>query len=170
MNIVNLRGVCTVERLESPLVAFAQGGAALDTAPRQPIGEDKGIMIAPLPALRRGHPAELRRPKDDGVFKQAALLEVLNESGDSTRHPECQRPMVTLNVLMGIPVTPREAIIVTTPHLHKADATFQQATGSEAPLAKDESLLRLVNLLRPRLWPALQSVELLHMRRLGLEV
>jgi len=62
VKVIDFRRVLAVARLVAPLVAFPGDDAALDASARQPVGEDIGIVIAPLPALRAWHAPKLRGP------------------------------------------------------------------------------------------------------------
>ena len=63
------------------VVGGAVGLAALDPAAGEPDGEAVGVMVAAVLALGAGSPAELATPDDQGLFEQAALLQV----GEQTR-------------------------------------------------------------------------------------
>src|SRR5947209_6964089 len=122
MHIVNLGEVLPVRRLVTPLVALAVGRAALDAAARDPVGEAKRVVIASLAALGARHAAELRRPQDNGILQQAALLEVLDQRRRTARHADRERAMIARHILVGIPVASWKAVVATGPDLHEAHA------------------------------------------------
>ena len=70
VDVVDLGGVGAVERFVAPGVAWAVGGAALDAAAAEPVGEAVGVVVAAFAALRGGHAAELGGPEDDRVVAQ----------------------------------------------------------------------------------------------------
>ncbi len=51
MNVVDLGWMLAVDRFEAPLVTGAVADAAFDASATEPIGEDKLVLIAPLPGL-----------------------------------------------------------------------------------------------------------------------
>lgn len=63
--------------VEAEFVGFADRGSWLDAASREPHGKGVGVMIATVVAsLNHRGASEFTSPDDEGVFKQAALLEV----------------------------------------------------------------------------------------------
>ena len=64
VDVVATRRVIPVGRAEAPLVAFTVGHPAADATTGEPIGEHERVVIAPLAALRAGHPAKLGGPKN----------------------------------------------------------------------------------------------------------
>src|SRR5205085_614141 len=107
--------VDSAERLVAPLVAGAVAEAAADAAAAEPVGEAERVVVAAPAALAARHPAELRRPQDERVVEQAALLEVLDQRGGAAGHADRQRAVVALHVLVRVPVAAREAVVVAGP-------------------------------------------------------
>ena len=68
MDVVNLRGIFSVQGLVTPLVTFAGSDTTLDAAATEPVGEDVWIVITTLTTLGAGHASELSSPVDDGVI------------------------------------------------------------------------------------------------------
>ena len=57
--------------------------------------------------------------------------------------------MIALDVLVGIPVAAREAVVVAAPDLYEADAALEEAAGGEALETEVVGFLRGVDLGRP---------------------
>ena len=131
----------TVLRFESPLVRLAEG-AAFDAATAEPVGEDEGIVVATLAALRAGHSAKLGGPEDDGVLEHASLFQILDQGGSTTGHPQRERRVVAFDVAVAVPVAPGKAIVIAAPDLDEPHTALEQAAGDEA-LAAEELALRL---------------------------
>src|SRR5262245_6243964 len=170
MDVVDLGGILSVTRLVTPLVALTVADAALDPAAAQPVSETVGVVVAALASLARRHPAEFGGPEDDGVFKEPALFEVLDESRATARHTDRERPMVSADVLVRVPVAPRESVVVAAPDLNESNAAFEQPARGEAFLREIKALFFVVDVFRPGLRPAVKPVQLHDMLRLGLEV
>ncbi len=81
MNVVNRRIIAPIHRLEAPLVTLAIG-SRFNSAAAHPIREDKGVVVPTQAALRTGHTAKLGGPYDQGVFKHASRLQVLDQAGN----------------------------------------------------------------------------------------
>src|SRR5207237_1328343 len=81
LEIVNVDSV--LSREESELVAGADGGAGLNAAAGEPHGVGVDVMVAAdgLADFTHRRAAELASPNDQCLVKQAALLEIANESG-----------------------------------------------------------------------------------------
>src|ERR1700683_2528665 len=82
------RGVQIVHRADAvlgvnaELVGRAMHRAPLDAAPREPDAESFRMMIAAIAPCGVRRAAELAGPEDERLVEQAALLEVLDETGD----------------------------------------------------------------------------------------
>src|SRR5262249_59152289 len=122
------------------LVSLAVAAAALDPAAAQPVSETVGVVVAAVARLTRRHAPEFGGPEDDGVFEQPALFEVLDEGRAAARHPGRERPMVSADVLVRVPVAPRESVVVATPDLHESHAAFEQPARGEAFLREIKGL------------------------------
>ena len=149
VNIVDGGGFRSVERLVAPLIALAVRDAAADPGAAQPVGEHEGIVIAAPSRLGTRHPSELGRPDDKRVVEHAALVEILDEGRRAVGHAAGERPVIALDVLVGIPVAAREAVVVAAPDLYEADAALEEAAGGEALETEVVGLLRGVDLGRP---------------------
>ena len=69
------------------LVGLAEAEAGFHTRTGEPLGEAAGVVIAAgAVALRVGRATKLAAPPDEGVFEQAALFEILQQSGDGFVH------------------------------------------------------------------------------------
>jgi len=147
IHVVNLGGVFPVEWFVAPLVAFSMGYAALDATAGQPVREDVWIMVTAFTCLGTGHATELRCPVDNGILQQTTLLEVLNEACSSSGHAEGKGWMVASHVLVTVPVSPRETIVVATPYLDESDTALDEPAGDEALAAKVLGLLLWIYVL-----------------------
>ena len=80
--------------------------------------------------LGGGLASEFASPDDEGVFKETALLEVLDEAGDGLVGVAGMVGVVLDEVAVGVPV----CVVVVTPgvHLYEAYAAFHEAAGEEA--------------------------------------
>ena len=67
--------------------------------------------------------------------------------------------MVAFNIFVRIPISPRKAVIVSAPDLHKSDAPFEQPARGEALLAEMESLFVGVDFFIPSLRTAIDSIQ-----------
>ena len=74
VDVVHFGWVLAVGRLVAEFVARPETDPALDAAAAEPVGEAIRIVIAALTALRTGHAAEFRGPKDNGVFEQTCAV------------------------------------------------------------------------------------------------
>ena len=162
VDVVDRRGVVAVERLVAPLVAGTVGDAAADAAAAQPGGEHERVVVAPPAPLRARHPPELRGPHHDRVVQQAALLEVADQRRRPVGHPRRQRAVVAFDVFVGVPVAPREAIVVAAPHLHEAHPALEEAPRGEALEGEVPSLLGGVDLRRPHGRHAVETIQREH--------
>src|SRR5206468_1948169 len=115
---------------------FAVTDAAFDTTARQPARECIRVMITAFAALSARHPAKLGGPEHERIVKQAAGLEVSDQRGGRLVHTPSHRAVVARDVLVGIPVAAREAVVGTAPNLHKAYAALDQAAGDQATAAE----------------------------------
>ena len=163
------RGV-SIKGFVTPDVALTVRQSALDASAAEPVGENERVMIAALAALRRRHAAKLGGPQDERVLEHSALLEILDEGRGAARHAKGERAVVALEVLMGIPVAAREAVVIATPHLHKAHAALQQPPRRQALLGEIKCLFVSADFLEPILRAAVEAVGLEDVLRLGLEV
>lgn len=139
VNVINAGGIRAVLRTETPFVTFPIG-AALDAATAEPVGEDEGIVVAPLAALGAGHAAELGGPENERVLEHAPLFEVLDQRGGSMGHAQRERLMITFHILVAVPVAARVAVVVAAPDLYKAHPALQQTPGGQALTAKELGL------------------------------
>ena len=74
MNVVNGRGMATIQGLVSPLITFAYRGAAFDPTAAQPVSKAVGIVVSTFASLRTWHPPEFCGPQDEGVLEQSSLF------------------------------------------------------------------------------------------------
>ncbi len=79
MNIINLSGIVSIQRLVPPLVAGAMADPTAYAPTAEPVRKRVGVMISPGTTLRGGHSTELGCPQNDGVLEQPALLQVANQ-------------------------------------------------------------------------------------------
>jgi hypothetical protein len=72
------------DALGTGLAGAAMGEAGFDPAAGQPEGEGAGVVAGLIFAIARGETgaAELAAPDDEGVLKQTALVEVVEQGGD----------------------------------------------------------------------------------------
>ena len=87
VDIIALSGIGPIEGFVTPLIALSSRNTTSNSPAGEPVGEDIGIVIATLLALRRGHPAKLRRPKNNRVFQHPSLFQVLEQGGCADGHP-----------------------------------------------------------------------------------
>ena len=158
VDVVALGGVRPVGWLVAPFVARSVGDAAFDATAGQPVGEDEGVVVASLATLGAGHAAELSGPEDQGVLEHAAVLEILDERRGTFCHAERERGVVAGDVLVGIPVATREAVVVAGPDLHKADAAFEEASGGQALAAEGILFFGDIDFFRPNLRGVIDAI------------
>ena len=125
VDVVNLGWMLPVGGFVPEVVAWAIGHTALDAAAREPVGETIGVVVATLATLGRRHAAKLGGPKNDGVIEQSSLLEIGNQGGCSASHTIGQGAMIALHIFVAVPVSPRETVVVATPNLNEANASFE---------------------------------------------
>ncbi len=89
-------------------------------------------MVAAFATLCARHSSELSGPKDDCVLQHSALFQILDEGGSAPRKSARERTVVPFNVLVTIPVSTWEAVVVAAPDLNESDATFEEASCCEA--------------------------------------
>jgi hypothetical protein len=97
-------------------------------------------------------------------------FKIFDERGGAAGHAEGERAVVAVDVFVRIPVAARKAVVVAAPDLDEAHATFEEAAGGEALLGKMKRLFVGADFFGPRLRAAVEAVEFLHVRGLGLEV
>ena len=170
VDIVALGEVRAVSGLVAPFVARAMGDAALDAPAGEPVGEDEGVVVAPFAALGAGHAAELSGPEDQGVLEHAAVLEILNQSRGTFCHAERERGVVAGDVFVGIPVAPREAVVVAGPDLHEADAAFEETACGQALAAEGILFFGDIDFFRPNLRGVIDAIAGLRLFRFLREV
>ena len=68
--------------VESEVVGRSVDVTAFDSAAGEKHCEGSVVVVAAVVALSHGGAAEFAAPDDEGVFKQVAVLQVLEESGD----------------------------------------------------------------------------------------
>ena len=149
MDIVDGRRALSVERLVAPGVAFPDRDTPTDAATTKPVGETMGIVVPPLAPLRAGHATEFRGPEDDSILQKPSLPQVLDQSGGTPGEPHRERTMVPLEVLMGIPIPARMAIVVAAPDLHESNTPLQQSPRDQAPAPERVHLFLGIDLLGP---------------------
>ena len=153
IDIVDLRGIASVQRLVAPLVAFPMGHSPLDSSPGKPVGEHEWIVITTFLSLRAWHASKLGRPVDDRVLEQTTLLQILDQACRSTGHSKSKGRMIAGHVLMTIPVPARKTIVITTPDLDIANASFNQPARYQALPSEIFGFFRRIDLLGIfRLW------------------
>ncbi len=137
VDVVHFGWVGAVLGFVAPVIAFADGDTAFDSAAAQPVGEDVGVMVASFAALGAGHSAELGCPEDDGVFEHAALFQVLDECGGAACEAACEGAVIPFDVLVAVPVPAWEPIIVSAPDLDETHSAFEEAASGEAFATED---------------------------------
>src|SRR5207245_2725393 len=123
-------------RLVRPLIALAEGDAALDTAASQPGGERERVVVAPLAALGTRHAPELRGPEDDSVVEQPARFEILDQGGGGLVHALAHLAVVLGEVFVRVPVPAWEAVVGPAPELNEAHPSFEQPASDQAVAAE----------------------------------
>ena len=121
---------------------------------RHPAHEGAAVMIPAFTALGEGHPTEFGIPENQGVFQQAARLQIPEQAGDGQVRRCAHGREFLGHVGMVVPIAGRTARPA--PNLHEADPTFHQPSGHQAATAEILGLLTV------------QSVETAS--RLGLSV
>ena len=122
---------------QAEFVGAADGLAAFDAAARHPHREAGGVVVATVALLGHRGAAEFAAPDDEGVFKEAAGLQVLEQAGDGLIHRGAEAGVVALDLRVGVPL--RAGAVV---DLDEAHAAFDHAAGEEAESA--HALGRLV--------------------------
>src|SRR6476620_2515200 len=87
------------------------------------------MMVAAVGALRSWRAAELRRPDDDRLVEQTALLEILQEPRDRPIDTGTVGAVVLLQLAVGVPAAAAATAIV---DLDEADAPLDQTPGDQA--------------------------------------
>lgn len=152
VDVVDLRGVFTIQGFVSPQIAFPVGDAAFDPAATEPVGENVGVVVAALESvLRRGHASKFGCPEDEGVLEHSPLFEVLNEGGGAEGHPHGERSVVSVDVFVGVPIAPWAPVVIAAPDLNKTHAPLEEAPCGEAFLREMEGFLGLIDGSVPRL-------------------
>ena len=159
MNVIDLSGTGPIQRLVSPCVTFTISSSAPNPATRQPVRKNVRIVIAPLSALGRRHPAKFSRPQNDRVVQQPALLQVLNQRRRAPRESHRQRPMIPAHILMRVPIPPGKTVVVAGPDLDKADAAFDQPPSNQALPPEVIHFFARIDFFRPLFCSLINTVE-----------
>jgi len=87
------------------LVGLAVADAAFDSTAGHPGGEAMGVVVAAGFGgfLCEGEPSEFAAPDDEGVFEEAALIEVGEESGDGGIGFAGELTVVSFDVVVAVP-------------------------------------------------------------------
>ena len=160
VDIVDLCWTASVKRFVAPLIRLTVGHASLDATACEPIRKYIWIVVASLASLSAWHAAKFGGPQDYRLLQQAALLQVFQQRRRPDCHSSRQRPMITLDIFMGIPVTPRKTVIVAGPDLDESHSSFQQPASNQALPPKVFRFLSRVDLFgigRPK------SIESVHL-------
>src|SRR5207247_8997123 len=113
--------VAVLHGVEADLVSGPVHDAAFDAAAGQPGAEALGMMVAAV-ALRARRATELRAPDHDCLIQHAALLEVLEQTGDGLIHLSGETAVVLLDA--GVRV-PSAAATATVKNLNEAHAALR---------------------------------------------
>ena len=123
------------------VVRHAVVHAAFDAAASHPHGEAFVVVVPAIGALAVRGAAKLAAPDDEGVFQEAALLEVREQAGDGGIDAGAVVFKLGLEIEVLIPIAVGD--------LNKAHACFDELAGHEALLAKGGGgvVLKAVHLL-----------------------
>src|SRR5579862_1464685 len=115
--------------IETQLVAFPDGNAALNASARQPHRESVGMMVATVvSALAHGRSPEFTAPDHQGRVEQAALLEILHKR----RAGLVGILTVLLDVFHEISVLVPGFVV----KLHESHATLHKSPGEDTIIRK----------------------------------
>ena len=84
---VQYRGVDVVDieagnRFPSPFITFPAGDAPANAGTGHPADRSAAVVIAPMSALCKRHPAEFCGPDNQRVFEHTTCFQVLKQCGD----------------------------------------------------------------------------------------
>src|SRR5581483_5382093 len=132
---MNIGHVMTVlDGVKPEFVRPAVNDPALKTSAGHPHTEAIRMMIAAAAlSLYSRSPAELSPPDHDRFLQQAALFQILQQTGDGQVHLGRQLAVILLKLGMSIPFRQRSTTVI---NLHKPNAALNQAPGRKAPLAE----------------------------------
>src|SRR5262249_26290551 len=133
--------VPVLDSMEADFIGSSMRDAALDAAPRQPYRKTKRMMVAAVGALRARRPAELGREHHKRVVEQAALLQILEETGDRLIYLLAKFGMSLLEITVRIPLA--GPAVLPMENLHKMNARFRQAPRRQAHLSERTSHLMI---------------------------
>src|SRR5690242_19567914 len=92
-------------------------------------------MIAPLASLAAWHAPELSRPVDDRIPQKPARREVLQQTGNRFVERRSQFAVILRQILVAVPIAPRESVVSPAPYLNEADSAFQEPASYQTPPA-----------------------------------
>ena len=115
---------------EAEFIGHAHIGAGLDAAAGEPHRVGVNVMIATdgFPNFTHRRPAELTAPDNEGIFQQAALLQVFDERGRRPIHFPAHVGQTFAKILAGYTVVIPIGVI----ELHEANAALHQAAREQA--------------------------------------
>ena len=131
-------------------IGGSKGKRSFDAGSSHPDGEPVGVVVSATgPFLERGHPAEFTAENHEGVFQQAALLEIGEQSGGRLIENRPVDIVLDLEFLVPVPVAgPLAAGLVTAiEELNEADTLFDQSPGEQA--VSGEGGLELIGRVGP---------------------
>lgn len=119
--------------------------AAFDATAGHPDGKAVRVVVAAVIALGEGSAAEFSSPDDEGVFEEAAGLEVLDECGDGLADLVAHFTVAFFEIAVVIPwvgAVSATDVVGEGGQFDEANAAFDEAAGEEA-LASVGGLLGL---------------------------
>ncbi len=128
-----------LDGMETNLVSFAVGDAALDAAAGQPHREAENVMIAAIRTLRAGRAAKLRGEDNQRFIEQAAALQILEQPGDG---------LIYLQAVVGV-VGPQPAVSVPHPRAAGPVLNLDETHAALHQSARRQQLHPKIARLRP---------------------
>src|SRR6185503_6719475 len=110
--------------------------APFDAAAGEPVRECERIVVATLAALAAGHPAKFGRPQNDRVVQHPTHFQILDERRRWFLHAGGHVEMISSEIVVAVPVTPRETVVSPAPGLHETNAPFEQPASDQTAPAK----------------------------------
>ena len=120
--------------LESEVVALTIRGPGFDAGAGHPSNEGAAVVITAVRSLGEGSTAEFGGPDEQGIFEEATLFKILEESCDGFVDSSGDRSKFLGNAAVVVPVV--FISLGTAPNLHESGAAFTEASGEEAASAE----------------------------------
>src|SRR5262245_34649611 len=119
-----VNGFLVITRPVAEIVGSADNGAAFDAGTREPNAESKIVVIAAVKPFADRQSSELAMPNDQRRFKQAAALEVFDQSSDRSIRLAAVGFMVGLQFPVRVPA--RFEVAAAGKNLYISDTAFDE--------------------------------------------